>query len=82
MCAGFAAYIRVRLRCFRFFSIHNSTGDLYLFRIPWKSPSCRYLFYGDINIAFDGSIRIAELVGVYSKKILRNQEYVYNYFAM
>lgn len=50
--------------------------------MPWKSSSCRYLFYGDINIAFDGSIRIAELVSVYSKKILRNQEYVYNYFAM
>ncbi len=36
----------------------------------------------DINIAFEGSIRLAELVGVDSNKILRNQEDVYNYFTI
>ncbi len=36
----------------------------------------------NINIAFDGSIKLAELVGVGSDKILRNQEDIYNYFTM
>ncbi|MCH5192428.1 MAG: hypothetical protein J1F11_00600 [Oscillospiraceae bacterium] len=36
----------------------------------------------DINIAFDGSIKLAELVGVDSSRILRSQEDIYNYFTM
>jgi hypothetical protein len=36
----------------------------------------------DINIAFAGSVRLAEEVGVESSKILRNKTQVDNYFLV
>lgn len=61
---------------------HKKLIELLIEKFKEFKSAVELAFDVDINIAFEGSIKLAELVGVNSDKILRNQEDIYNYFTM
>ena len=61
---------------------HRKLVELLTEKFKQFKSAVELAFDFDINIAFDSSIKLAELTGVDSNKILRNEVDISNYFTI